>query len=176
MKIDEYFEIGYIGKTRGLKGELQISFTYAEPEKLKISAVFIEINNKMVPYFVRDYKIPMPGIGYFNFEDIDHIDKAAFLTKKKIFLPNRLKPKRKKGEFLYSDLIGFNADDVQKGDLGKILDVQEYPQQFIATVNYQEKEILIPLNEAFIQEINMDKKFIHFDLPEGLLDLYLEQS
>lgn len=176
MKVDDYFEIGYIGKTRGLKGEVQVSFSYAEPEKLKIKSVFIETNNKMVPYFVKDFKIPMPGIGYFNFEDVDHIDKAASLTKKKLFLPIKLRPKRKKGEFFFTDLIGFNANDVQKGDLGKILDVQEYPQQFIATVNYQDKEILIPLNEAFIQEIDMDKQRIQLDLPEGLLDLYLEQS
>lgn len=110
-------------------------------------------------------------IGYFNFEDVDHIDKASIITKRKIFLPNRLKPKRKKGEFFFTDLIGFTADDLHKGDLGEILDVQEYPQQFIATLKYQEKEVLIPLNEAFIAEIDMDKKAVHFDLPEGLLEL-----
>lgn len=171
MKAEDYFEIGYISKTRGLKGEVQVAFTFDEPEKLKISAVFIEINNKLVPYFVSNYKIPMPMIGYFNFEDIDHIDKANIITKRKIFLPIRLKPKRKKGEFFFTDLIGFKADDVLAGDLGEVLDVQEYPQQFIATINYKEKEVLIPLNEAFIAEIDMTKKVVHFNLPEGLLDL-----
>ncbi|HTN20403.1 MAG TPA: ribosome maturation factor RimM [Pelobium sp.] len=171
MKVEDCFEIGYISKTRGLKGEVQVAFTFNEPEKLKINSVFIEINNKLVPYFVSNYKIPMPMVGYFNFEDIDHIDKASIITKRKVFLPNRLKPKRKKGEFFFTDLIGFAADDVQKGALGEILDVQEYPQQFIATIKYQEKEVLIPLNEAFIAEIDMDKKSVHFDLPEGLLDL-----
>lgn len=171
MKIDDYFEIGYISKTRGLKGEVQVAFTFSEPEKLKINSVFIEINHKLVPYFVSNYKIPMPMIGYFNFEDIDHIDKAAIITKRKIFLPNRLKPKRKKGEFFFTDLIGFAADDAQAGDLGEILEVLEYPQQFIAIVKYQEKEVLIPLNDAFIAEIDMDKKAVHFTLPEGLLEL-----
>lgn len=171
MKVEDCFEIGYISKTRGLKGEVQVAFTFDEPEKLKISAVFIEINNKLVPYFVSNYKIPMPMIGYFNFEDIDHIDKASTITKRKIFLPNKLKPKRKKGEFFFTDLIGFVANDAQAGDLGNILDVQEYPQQFIATIKYQEKDVLIPLNEAFIAEIDMTKKTVHFNLPEGLLEL-----
>ncbi len=172
--MDNYFEIGYITKTRGLKGEVQVSFTFDEPEKLKIKSVFLEINKKLVPYFVANFKIPMPQIGYFNFEDIDHIDKAQPLTKKKIFLPNRLKPKREKGTFFYTDLIGFTAEDLHKGQIGEILEVQEFPQQFLATIHYQEKDILIPLNEAFILEMDMKKKLIKLDLPDGLLELYLD--
>ncbi|MBK0383385.1 16S rRNA processing protein RimM [Pedobacter sp. SD-b] len=171
--MDNYFEIGYITKTRGLKGEVQVSFTFDEPEKLKIKSVFLEINKKLVPYFVENYKIPMPQIGYFNFEDIDHIDKAQALTKKKIFLPNRLKPKREKGAFFYTDLIGFTAEDLHNGKLGEIIEVKEYPQQFLASVFYQQKEVLIPLNEAFIKDIDKISKTIILDLPQGLLDLYL---
>lgn len=171
MKIEDCFEIGYITKTRGLKGEVQVAFTFDEPEKLKIKSVFIEINSKLVPFFVSSYKIPMPQVGYFNFEDVDHIDKAQPLTKKKIYLLNKFKPKRKKGEFLFTDLVGFTADDLQAGDLGEILEVREYPQQFLATIEYQENEVLIPLNEAFIMEIDIDNKKISFNLPDGLLDL-----
>src|SRR6476659_2477796 len=174
MKIEDCFEIGYITKTRGLKGEVQVSFTFDEPEKLKIKSVFVEINNKLVPFFVANYKIPMPMIGYFNFEDVDHIDKARPLTKKKIYLLNKFKPKRKKGEFLFTDLVGFAANDLNEGDLGEILEVREYPQQFLATINYQGNEVLVPLNEAFIVEIDIPNKKISFELPEGLLDLYSE--
>jgi 16S rRNA processing protein RimM len=174
MKIEDCFEVGYITKTRGLKGEVQVAFSYEEPEKLKINAVFIEVNSKLVPYFVTFFKIPMPQVGYFSFEDIDHIDKAQALTKKKIYLPNRLKPKKKKEEFSFTDLVGFIASDTQKGVLGEITEVKEYPQQYIATIIYQEKEVLVPLNEAFILDIDIKANTISLDLPDGLLDLYLE--
>lgn len=173
MNIEDCFEIGYITKTRGLKGEVQVAFSYPEPEKLKINSVFIEVNTKLIPFFVSFFKIPMPQIGYFSFEDIDHIDKAQSITKKKIYLPNRLKPKKPKDEFTFSDLVGFEANDTQKGVLGKITEVKEFPQQFIATLIYQEKEVLIPLNEAFILDIDIANQKISFDLPDGLLDLYL---
>ncbi|MEO5911188.1 MAG: ribosome maturation factor RimM [Pelobium sp.] len=172
MKIEDCFEIGYITKTRGLKGEVQVAFTFDEPEKLNIKAVFLEINSKLVPFFVDNYKIPMPMVGYFNFEDVDHIDKAQPITKKKIYLLNKFKPKKKKGEFLFTDLIGFVASDQQNGDLGEILEVREYPQQFLATINYKGNEVLVPLNEAFILEIDIPNKKISFELPEGLLELY----
>ena len=55
------------------------------------------------------------------------------------------------------------------------MEVNEYPQQFVATVMYKETEILFPLNEDFIVEFDEDEKTLTLDLPEGLLDIYLAQ-
>ena len=42
-------------------------------------------------------------------------------------------------------------------------------------VSYKETEILFPLNEDFIVEIDDEEKILTLDLPEGLLDIYLEK-
>jgi len=170
MQADDYTEIAYITKTHGLKGEVQVAFSYDEPEKLKIKSVFIDFNGKMVPYFVSKYKISQKQLAYFLFEDIDHIDKAQDLVKKKVFLFKKLMPKKKKEEFSYNDLEGFIAIDASAGELG----VRVYPQQFLATVNFKEKEILFPLSEDLIEYIDMENKRLKINLPEGLLDVYLE--
>ncbi|RYG05892.1 MAG: 16S rRNA processing protein RimM, partial [Chitinophagaceae bacterium] len=47
------------------------------------------------------------------------------------------------------------------------------PQQFIATVLYKETEIMFPLNEDIIVEIDDEEETILVNLPEGLLDVYL---
>ena len=57
MKIEDCFYIGYITKTKGLKGEVQIFFEYEEPEDLDLKTVFLEISGKLVPYFVSSYKL-----------------------------------------------------------------------------------------------------------------------
>jgi len=96
------------------------------------------------------------------------------LTKKNIYLPNKLKPKQKKAEFTLMDLVGFTAVDVDEGELGEITDVQEYPKQFIASVNYKNCEVLFPLNEDIIKSIDVVKEIVLVNLPEGLLDIYLD--
>ena len=63
--------------------------------------------------------------------------------------------------------------DETHGELGEILEVNEYPQQFVATVSYQEKEIMFPLNDDMIVEIDEDASTLLVDLPDGLLDIYL---
>jgi 16S rRNA processing protein RimM len=43
--------------------------------------------------------------------------------------------------------------------------------QWLAQIRKDEKEILIPLADAFVLEVNTRNKYVRMDLPEGLLDL-----
>jgi 16S rRNA processing protein RimM len=173
MKLEEAFYIGYITKTKGLKGELQVFFEFDAPDLLDLDVLFADMNGKMVPFFVSTYKLHTNNTGNFFFDDIDHIDKAQPLLRKKIYLPLTKMPDRSEEEFHYNDLKGFMVSDEVHGELGEILEVNEYPQQFVATVSYKDTEILFPLNEDMIIEIDEDLKTLMVDLPEGLLDIYL---
>ncbi len=174
MKTEDCFRIGSVIKTRGLKGELQAFIDFDEPEKLDFDALFLEVQGKLVPYFVESFKMPQKNTAFIYLEDVDHIDKATPLAKKDIYLPNKLKPKKKKGDFGLKDLLNFIAVDINEGELGEIIELQELPQQLIATVHYQGKEVLFPLNEAVIKGIDVVKGIVTVDLPEGLLEIYLD--
>ena len=51
----------------------------------------------------------------------------------------------------------------------KITKVEQYPQQLMAIVIHEGKEILIPLAEAYIEKIDIEKEQIIMTLPEGML-------
>lgn len=173
MTKDESFYIGYITKTKGLKGELQIFFEFEEYDELDLDVLFLELNGKMVPFFVASHKLYENKTGLFYLDDVDHVDKAQPLVKKKVYLPLSKKPERDEDEFYYTDLKGFIAVDETLGELGEIIEVNEYPQQFVATVHYKNTDVLFPLNEDFIVEIDDEEGILTLDLPEGLLDIYL---
>jgi len=173
MTLEESFYIGYITKTKGLKGEVQVYFEFDDYEDLELDSVFIEINKKLIPFFVSTYKLHGNSTGYFYFEDIDVIEKAEKLLKKKLYLPLSRKPEREDDEFYYTDLKGYIAYDEKLGELGEIIEVHEYPQQFIAVVSYKFREIMFPLNDDLIESIDEDESALHVKLPDGLLDVYL---
>jgi 16S rRNA processing protein RimM len=175
MKTEECFRIGSILKTKGLKGEMQIYVDFDDLDAIKFDAVFIDMAGKMIPYFVQSIKYLQKSNAYLFLEDIDTIEKASLLVRRDIYLPNKLKPKKKKAEFSLNDVKGFLAIDETHGELGEITEVQEYPQQLIATVNYQNKEVLFPLNVDIIKGIDIEANEIYIDLPEGLLDVYLSE-
>ncbi len=173
MTKEESFYIGYITKTKGLKGEVQLFFEFDHYQDLDLEVVFLEVNGKMVPFFNASHKLYDNSTGLFFFEDVDHIDKAQPLVKKKVYLPLAKMPIRDEDDFTYEDLKGFVATDETEGLLGEITAVNEFPQQFVATVVFKEKEVLFPLNEDMIVEIDQDLKTLVVNLPEGLIDLYL---
>lgn len=169
----DHFRIGSILKTRGLKGELQLYVDFEGLDKINFSAVFVDMAGKLVPYFVQSIKYPQRNTAYLYVEDIDTIEKATPLVKKDVYLPNKLKPKKKKSEFTLKDLLGFIAIDENEGELGEIAEINEYPQQLVAAVHYQNREVLFPLNEEIIKGINVEEQVVYIELPDGLLDIYL---
>jgi 16S rRNA processing protein RimM len=174
MKTEDCFRIGSILKTKGLKGEMQLYVDFEGVEKIKITSLFIDLAGKLVPYFVTSIKYLQKSQAYLFLEDIDTIEKASALVKKDLYLPNKLKPKKKKDEFTLKDVKGFIAVDETHGELGEILDIVEYPQQLIASVQYKNKEVLFPLNVDIIKGIDVEGGEIYIALPDGLLDVYLE--
>lgn len=172
MKQQELFPIGYITKTKGLKGEIQLYFQVNNPEAYQnLESVFIEINNKPVPFFISKLAI-QKNVAYIYLEDIDHVDKAVKLLKKTVYIAASKKPKESK-EFTLADLKGFFVVDETEGDLGLISEVKTMPSQTLASVVYKNTEILFPLNEQFMKNIDTKERILYVRLPDGLLDVYL---
>ena len=71
-----------------------------------------------------------------------------------------------------ASLLGYTIID-DGNELGTILEVIEQPHQIICRIEVQSKEVLIPLNEAFLEKVDHRKKQVLVTLPEGLLDIYL---
>jgi 16S rRNA processing protein RimM len=174
MTTEDCFRIGSVLKTKGLKGELNIYVDFDGIEDITFTTVFIETAGKLVPYFVESIKYLQKNAAYLFLEDVDTIEKASLLSRKDIYLPNKLKPKKKKSEFTLLDLVGFTAIDENEGELGKITDVHEYPQQLLAAVTYKNCEVLFPLNEETVKSIDVVKEIVMVDLPDGLLEIYLD--
>ncbi len=172
MEKKEYFSIGKVTKTKGLKGEIQLYLDVENPQDyINLESVFIEINNKPVPFFIEKISI-QKSIAYILFEGLEHIDEAQKLVNKQVFISEKNIPENT-NDSIPNDLKGFYVIDVNMGELGKINEIQIFPQQYIASITFKEKEVLFPLNDAFIKSIDTNKKEIHVELPDGLLDIYV---
>ena len=51
--------------------------------------------------------------------------------------------------------------------------IEEMPQQTMASMVYQNKEVLFPINDQFVKSIDQAAKKILVELPDGLLAIYL---
>jgi 16S rRNA processing protein RimM len=171
MDISSCYKVGYILKPHGLKGEVTIALDPEFPQEAEqLKSLFIEKNNRLIPHFIGS--ISVRGVKAFvKFEDIDSPESAHAISKCALYLPKTLRPKSARGEFYDDEIIGFEVTDSEAGVLGQVTEVAEAGPNKLLAIDYNGKEILIPINSPFITSINKSKRKIAVELPEGFLDI-----
>jgi 16S rRNA processing protein RimM len=164
----ERIAIGKTGKPHGIKGELKLWVEAAyETDLLEASAVFIGGR----PFFIEQLRT---GAGLIlKLEGVDNRDAAQLLANRQLELraEDIAEPEEEAASDPLLDLVGFELYDSERGRIGVIEDVLDMPQQYLAVVEYQQKEVLVPLHEDLIRGIDPATGRITLQLPEGLLDL-----
>ena len=179
MNIEECFYLGYTSKLHGKQGELIVKLDVDNPEKYnKLESVLIRVHkqdNVLIPFFIQTAQILNNGTVKLKIDDIDSVDDARELIGKELYLPLAQLPKLSGNKFYYHEVVGYTVIDEIKGKLGVITEVLDYPTQAILEVTHSsKKEILVPITDDVIKNVNREEKRIDVLAPEGLIDLYLE--
>ncbi|UZR92366.1 ribosome maturation factor RimM [Chondrinema litorale] len=175
MRKDDCFELGYVVKPRGLDGELTVVFDADDPDRyLNIDAIFVESKDNLIPYIV-EYVSPLNDKFILKLEEVDDPDSAGKLKSCKLFLPLEVLPELDDDEFFLHDLVGFSIVDEQKGALGLIENIYDINNNTLIALIHQGKEVLIPITEDIVKQVDKEKQVVHTLLPDGLLELYLEE-
>jgi 16S rRNA processing protein RimM len=168
----ECFNLGYISKRSGNHGELTFVLDVDNPMRYtKLESVFIDINNSLVPFFIKRIQI-RGNNATVQLEGIDSIEKAEDLLKTSLFLPLTFLPKLTGKKFYFHEMPGYTVHDKHEGDIGIVEEVLDFPQQAIFKIKNGPFEILVPAKEEFIIRIDRDKKHLEIEAPEGLIDIY----
>jgi 16S rRNA processing protein RimM len=174
----QYIRIGHTKKMHGLEGELKLFVEERFLEDfLKNERIFLDVKGTKIPYFVANVR--GKGEMILKLEEVDSRDAAFALQSREVFLREQdLIPEHKREleieeeETLeYEHLAGFFVVDKTAGEIGRIEEVLEMPQQEMAFLKYKNREVLIPLNGQYITSIDEQGKKVLVDLPEGLLDV-----
>lgn len=173
MKEGDFIYLGKIIKNHGFKGDWVVYFEFPDLTIYKdLNSLFIEIEGSKVPFLVENFRsLPKKNKFLIKFEQSHTLDQGFDLKDLELFFPVKLLSSKDKQNFRYHYLLGFSVKEIQKGDLGEIKSIDMKAFQPLILVDYKEKELLIPLVDVFIKEINKKQNYILMDLPEGLLDL-----
>ncbi|MFC5193896.1 ribosome maturation factor RimM [Bizionia hallyeonensis] len=175
MKKEDCFYLGKIVSKYSFKGELLIKLDTDEPDLYEnLDAMFVDLRNNLVPFFIESSQLHKSDLLRVRFEDVDSEADADSLIKCDIYLPLDLLPKLEGDKFYYHEIIGFQVRDVNFGTVGIVTSVNDTTAQALFEIDKDGTEILIPMNDAFIVKVDKANKEIILDTPEGLIDLYLD--
>ena len=176
MTKEECFNLGYISRRVGNKGDLAFIIDADSPSRYqKLESVFIEINNSLIPFFIK--KITISGtFATVTLDGIDTLERADELVKSSLYLPLSALPPLKGKKFYYHEIPGYIATDKTFGELGPVKSILDFPHQAVFQIIHGEDEILIPVKDEFIVNIDRNNKTILLDAPEGLIDIYISKK
>lgn len=166
----DYFKIGYIAKSHGLKGEVTMVMDQECPDLEGLASVFIEVRGQVVPHFIQSVSVKADR-AFLKLEDVNSVEAANALKGCSLLLSKKERPALPKGEFYNDEVVGFFVSDSKSGDLGHIIEVFESGPNRHLIIDHQGKEVLIPVHGPFIKTISKAKKKIMVELPEGFLEL-----
>jgi 16S rRNA processing protein RimM len=176
MQKSECFSLGKITKPHGLKGEVTIWLDVDVPENyIDLDGLFLEIKGQLVPYIIEELQVRGKK-SIVKFEDINSIEATETIIDAEAYLPIKKLPKLKGKQFYYHEVIGYQIiDSNSQKDLGELKAIYESTGQDLFAVDINETEVLIPIIDNFLDTIDHSEKRIHVTLPDGLLDIYLNQ-
>lgn len=170
---DDFYYLGKITKVVGLKGELSVYLDTDEPEKYhQLESVFLTQGEELIPFFIESLKVKGRSQLVVKFRDIEAADAASYVDEE-LYLPLSMLPPLTGNRFYYHEIRNFSVEVDTYGYLGSCVDVIEYPHQALFQIDAGGKEVLVPIVDDFIREVDREHRKIVLSLPEGLLDIYL---
>lgn len=168
IRESEVYKIGKIGKTHGIKGELQVFIDDDAFDRVDADYLILKVDGIMVPFFMEEYRFKSDEICLVKFENIDTQEKARELTGCEVFFPRDL-AEAEEHDMTYAELVGYDVVEASGNDVvGSIAYVDDTTENILFELD---NGLLIPAPEELIEEVDSDNHIIIMNIPEGLLSL-----
>lgn len=173
MTKDKCFYVGRIVKTHGIKGEVTLRIDNEDFDEIEeLNYFLLDINDKLIPFFIENITYHS-NKSFILFQDLKTLEAASQLVGAAAYLPLDLLPERSGNDFYSHEVVDFLVVDEEKGELGRVQEIIEYPTQSLIQIIKEEKEILIPIHDDIIKDVDREGKKILIKAPVGLIDMYL---
>jgi 16S rRNA processing protein RimM len=167
--------VGTIGKPHGTGGAFHFVFNLPLAGENFPNVFFVETKNGSLPYFPKEVNLKDEFSGIMQFEEIDSREKIVPLVNASLLLKEKDVATFFEEE-LTDNFDGFEVIDKLLGKLGKVNSTTSNTVQTVLSIELHGKEVMFPMVENFIEKIDYEKKELHTNLPEGLIETYTQNN
>lgn len=167
----QYFEIGKIVNTHGIKGELKVVPLTDDIKRYDdLEWVYIDINGKLEKYTIESVRYHKQNV-VLKLNSVNDMNKAEVLKNSFIKIPRELAIRLPENAYFICDIIGCIVVDEANNVLGKVYDVIETGSNDVYVLKAEnKKDILIPAIKDVVMNVDIANKTISVKLLEGLVD------
>ena len=163
-------------KTQGRHGEVAVELHTDVPDRFRVGLELFALAQDNSRRELRVEELwPHKALLVLKFAGVDSISDAELLIGCELQVPRSERARLESGWNYVSDLVGCVVFDSGR-EIGKIEDVQfgagEAPLLIVVSgVGAGSKRYEIPYAEAYLKSVDLDRKQIQMQLPDGMLEL-----
>ena len=173
MDYERLLSIGKIVGAHGIKGVLKV-FSHTESASRYESGLSLHLKDTDggENVFKIKWAKPHSKVILLSLEGITNRNQADGLIGSEIFVSRDLLEELEEGTYYWSDIIGLSVFSIDDEYIGRVTSIIETGSNDVYVVTCPEdhdvEEVLVPALAWVVKTIDLDKKSMTVDLPEGL--------
>ena len=168
--MQEYFEIGQIVKTFGVKGEVKVNPFTDDVEQFERLKSILVVKNKQLQEIEIEKARYQKNLVILKLKNIDDMNTAEKYKGCYIKIHRKDARKLPKGKYFIADIIGSEVITDDGKSLGKVDDIYNTGSNDIYVVKDElGKQILLPGIKEVILNVDIEKQIVTVHLLEGLI-------
>ena len=173
VPLDDLIAVARIVKTRALRGEVVADLLTDFPDRFEdletVTGIAPDESRRSLAieeYWFHGNRIVLKFAGF------DSVDAAKELVGYELAIPAEERIELPADQFYEWELAGCRVETVSGQTIGDVRNIMRTGGvEILVVANQAEKEFLIPMASEICVEIDVAKKLIRIDPPEGLLEL-----
>lgn len=164
----EYLLIGTFRRPHGLHGDLLMEVVTDFPERLqKGTEVFVGVAYE--PHVIASSRQHSGGV-LLRLEGLETPEMAGSMRKQDVYVRGANRPALPAGQYYHHELLGSNILDEHDKLLGHLGEILETGANDVFVVRMaDDRELLLPVIDTVIEQIDLLHKTIHVRVPDGLV-------
>ena len=170
MSKDLYISIGKILNAHGVEGAIKV-YSYAESLSVFNSGNMILVKNpddSSEKCYKVKWSAPHSRFVLLMFEGVDSRSLSDNLKGCELFIEKASLPELEENTYYWEDIIGLSVYTADDNFLGRVESIIQTGSNDVYVVKDGKSEILVPAMESVVLKIDLDKKTMKVNLPEGL--------
>ena len=168
--MEQYFEIGKITGTHGIRGTMRVFPTTEDPSRFeRLKEIIVEIRGKRETFHIQKVAFHKQFV-LLTVKEITDINVAELYKNGRILIPDAMAIPLGEDEYYNRDLYGLKVVTEEGEELGKITEI--FPtgsnDVYVVKKDGKGKELLLPAIKDCIKNVDLENGVMTVKLLEGL--------
>lgn len=168
--MEQYFEIGKITGTHGIRGTMRVFPTTEDPSRFeRLKEIIVEIRGKRETFHIQKVAFHKQFV-LLTVKEITDINVAELYKNGRILIPDAMAIPLGEDEYYKRDLYGLKVVTEEGEELGEITEI--FPtgsnDVYVVKKDGKGKELLLPAIKDCIKNVDLENGVMTVKLLEGL--------